>query len=186
MEDHAIIDLYWAREERALEETDRKYGPYCRTIAHQILHSREDTEECVNDTWLRAWNAIPPQRPCVLSAFLGKITRNLSLDRCRLTRADKRGGGTVAVALEELGDCVPSSNSVEQAVEYTELTRQLDTFLRTLPEKECCLFLRRYWYLDSTRDMSARFSMSESSVKTMLHRTRNKLRTYLTQQGVYL
>lgn len=186
MEDHAIIDLYWAREERALEETDRKYGAYCRTVARNILRSPEDTEECVNDTWLRAWNTMPPQRPGMLGAFLGKITRNLSLDRCRLLRADKRGGGSVAVALEELGDCVSAGDTVEEAVEYGELTRLLDAFLRQLPEKECCLFLRRYWYLDSLRDMSLRFSMTEGSVKAMLFRTRTKLRTYLAQQEIYL
>lgn len=186
MEDRAIIDLYWAREERALEESDRKYGSYCRSIAAHILRDPQDTEECVNDTWFRAWNAMPPQRPVSLSAFLGKITRNLSLDRCRLIKADKRGGGSVPAALEELGDCVPAQDTVEQAVEAVELTRLLDRFLRLLPEKECLLFLRRYWYLDSMRDLSGRFAMSEGSVKAMLHRTRKKLREYLEKEGIYL
>ena len=102
MEDSSIIDLYWARQERALEETDRKYGGYCWTIAHNILRSREDTEECVNDTWLKAWHAMPPQRPAILSSFLGTITRNLSLDRFKASRTGKRGGGRVVMALEEL------------------------------------------------------------------------------------
>ena len=186
MDDLAIIDLYFARQEQALEETDRKYGPYCRTIAGHILHNPQDTEECVNDTWLRAWNAMPPHRPNSLSAFLGKITRNLSLDRCRVSRADKRGGGAVEVALEELGDCVPSRQTVEDTLDASELTRMLDRFLRTLPEKECFLFLRRYWYMDSTREMSSRFAMSEPAVKAMLHRTRKKLRDYLEKEGICL
>ena len=186
MEDQAIIDLYFARSEQALEETDRKYGAYCRSIAEHILRNVQDTEECVNDTWLRAWNAMPPQRPGVLSAFLGKITRNLSLDRCRLTKAEKRGGGAMPLALDELSECIPSQSSVEQQAELSELTELLDRFLRTLPEKECCLFLRRYWYLDSMRDLGMRFSMSEGSVKSMLHRTRKKLREYLQTQEIYI
>ena len=102
MEDSAIIDLYWAREERALSETDAKYGGYCRSIAHNILKNREDSEECVSDTWLHAWNAMPPQRPSILSSFLGRITRNLSFDRCRRQNAEKRGGGSLPLALDEM------------------------------------------------------------------------------------
>ena len=111
MEDSAIIDLYWAREERALSETDTKYGGYCRSIAHNILKNREDSEECVSDTWLHAWNAMPPQRPSILSSFLGRITRNLSFDRCRRQNAEKRGGGSLPLALDELSECVPKRGS---------------------------------------------------------------------------
>ena len=111
MEDSAIIDLYWAREERALSETDAKYGGYCRSIAHNILKNREDSEECVSDTWLHAWNAMPPQRPSILSSFLGRITRNLSFDRCRRQNAEKRGGGSLPLALDELSECVPAGSS---------------------------------------------------------------------------
>jgi len=186
MDDNAIIALYWAREERALEETSFKYGSYCRNIAYNILSNREDTEECVNDTWLRAWNAMPPQRPGILSAFLGKITRNLSLDRFKLSRAGKRGGGNVPVALEELADCVPGLDSVEQTVAEAELSRTVDRFLRTLPERDCCLFLRRYWYLDSMSDIARRYQMAEGTVKSNLYRTRQKLRGYLEQEGVFL
>ena len=186
MEDQAIIDLYWAREERALTETDSKYGGMCRSIAYNILHSREDSEECVNDTWLRAWNSMPPQRPGVLSAFLSKITRNLSLDRCKAARAEKRGGGQLPLALEELGDCVSGGSSIEEHLALEELTRLLDRFLRSLPEKECCLFLRRYWYVDSTHDIARRYDMPEGSVKSTLYRTRQKLKTYLEQRGVQL
>ena len=121
MEDSAIIDLYWAREERALSETDAKYGGYCRSIAHNILKNREDSEECVSDTWLHAWNAMPPQRPSILSSFLGRITRNLSFDRCRRQNAEKRGGGSLPLALDELSECVPAPGRVEQALEAREL-----------------------------------------------------------------
>ena len=145
MEDSRIIDLYWAREERALRETERKYGSYCRTVAHNILRNREDSEECVNDTWLRAWNAMPPQRPSILSSFLGTITRNLALDRYKAGHRNKRGGGQLTVALEELGDCIAGRLDVEQMAAEAELTRAIDRFLRSLPENECCVFMRRYW-----------------------------------------
>ena len=156
MEDSAIIDLYWAREERALSETDAKYGGYCRSIAHNILKNREDSEECVSDTWLHAWNAMPPQRPSILSSFLGRITRNLSFDRCRRQNAEKRGGGSLPLALDELSECVPAPGRVEQALEARELAEAIDRFLRTLPERECSIFLRRYWYVDSVQDIAAR------------------------------
>ena len=186
MEDSAIIDLYWAREERALTETDTKYGSMCRSLAYQILQNRWDSEECVNDTWLRAWNAMPPQRPGILSAFLGKITRNLSLDRFKLSRAGKRGGGQLPVALDELGDCIPDGDSVEDRVALRELSRLLDRFLRDLPERECCIFLRRYWFVDSTREIALRYNMAEGSVKSTLYRTRQKLKVFLEKEGVTL
>ena len=184
MEDNQIVALFWARDEKALTETEQKYGNYCRTIAYNILQSREDSEECVNDTWLRAWNAMPPQKPNILQAFLGKITRNLSLDRYKLGRAAKRGGGQTDVALEELEQCIPAGADVEEAVALNELSRLLDDFLRTLPERECCIFLRRYWFVDSTADIAKRYKMPEGSVKSGLYRTRQKLRDYLEKAGV--
>ena len=165
MEDSAIIDLYWAREERALSETDAKYGGYCRSIAHNILKNREDSEECVSDTWLHAWNAMPPQRPSILSSFLGRITRNLSFDRCRRQNAEKRGGGLLPLALDELAEAI-------------------DRFLRTLPERECSIFLRRYWYVDSVQDIAARYALRENTAKSILFRTREKLRRYLAGEGI--
>ena len=186
MEDAGIIALYWAREERALVETERKYGRYCWTISYNILHNREDTEECLNDTYMKAWNAMPPQRPSILSAFLGKIARNLSLDRYKAGRTDKRGGGQMVVALEELEDCLPGSGSVEQSLADAELARSIDRFLRTLPEKECCVFLRRYWYVDSMLEIAHRYHMAEGTVKSMLFRTRRKLKAYLEEEGVYV
>lgn len=186
MEDQQIIALFWARQEQALEETDRKYGGYCWTVAHNILRSREDTEECVNDTWLRAWNAMPPQRPAILSSFLASITRNLSLDRYKARQTAKRGGGRVLLALEELEECLPGHNDVEQALADAELARTVDRFLRKLPEKDCCIFMRRYWYLDSMQEIARRCHLAEGTVKSSLHRTRNKLRMYLEEEGVYL
>ena len=186
MEDSTIIDLYWSRDEQALLESDRKYGKLCRTVAYNILHNTEDTEECVNDTWLRAWNAMPPGRPGVLSAFFSRITRNLSLDHYKAAHAEKRGGGQLPAALEELGDCIPAGAMVEEEIAYRELTRMLDSFLRELPEKECCIFLRRYWYVDSTRDIARRYGMPEGSVKSQLSRTRQKLRKILEREGVAL
>ena len=159
MEDSAIIDLYWAREERALSETDTKYGGYCRSIAHNILRNREDTEECVSDTWLHAWNAMPPQPPSILSSFLGKITRKLS-------------------------ECVPAPGRVEHALEERELTETIDRFLRTLPERECSMFLRRYWYVDSVQSIAARYATKENTAKSILFRTREKLRRYLAGEGI--
>ena len=184
MEDSAIIDLYWAREERALQETDRKYGAYCHSIAANILKNREDAEECVSDTYLHAWNAMPPQRPTVLSAFLGRITRNLSFDRCRHNTAEKRGGGTLPACLDELSECIPAAESVEQTLAEQELAAVIDAFLRTLPERECMLFLRRYWFADSISDISHRFSMKENTVKSILRRTRERLRQYLLKESI--
>ena len=169
MEDSAIIDLYWAREERALSETDTKYGGYCRSIAHNILRNREDTEECVSDTWLHAWNAMPPQRP---------------FDRCRRQNAEKRGGGALPLALDELSECVPAPSRVEHTLEERELAEAIDRFLRTLPERECSMFLRRYWYVDSVQSIAARYAIKENTAKSILFRTREKLRRYLAGEGI--
>ena len=184
MEDETILDLYFAREERAIAETGKKYSGYCRAIAFNILRSHEDTEECVSDTWLHAWNAMPPQRPSILSSFLGRITRNLSFDRCRRQNAEKRGGGSLPLALDELSECVPAPGRVEQALEARELAEAIDRFLRTLPERECSIFLRRYWYVDSVQDIAARYALRENTAKSILFRTREKLRRYLAGEGI--
>ena len=184
LEDSKIIDLYWARKEQALAETDAKYGSYCRTIARNILRNFEDTEECVSDTWLHAWNSMPPQRPGILSAFLGRITRNLSFDRCKYQQAAKRGGGALPLALDELGECIPSAQRVEYTLEQKELAAAIDRFLRTLPERECSMFLRRYWYVDSVQLIAARYAIKENTAKSILFRTREKLRRYLAGEGI--
>ena len=184
MEDSAIIDLYWARDQAAVTETDRKYGPLCRSLSLRITGSREDAEECVNDTWLRAWNAMPPQRPGILSAFFGKLTRNLSLDRWRYNRAAKRGGPQVETALEELGECLPAPGRPEDRLEERETAALISRFLREQPQLDRVLFLRRYWYLDSVAALAERFSMNENTVKSRLHRTRLRLKEVLLREGV--
>ena len=183
MDDLQIIELYWQRSERAIAETVSKYGSYCRAIACSILRSREDAEESVNDTWLSAWNAMPPHRPNILSAFLGKITRRLSIDRWRALSAEKRGGGQLPLALAELDECLPAGNDVSAAVEMTELTASIDRFLDALPVTERRVFLCRYWYLHTVPAIASRFGFSESKVKSMLHRTRGRLRVHLGKEG---
>ena len=184
MDDLQIIELYWRREEEAIIQSEEKYGTYCRAIAQRIVPRKEDTEECLSDTWLGAWNAMPPQRPAVLRTFLGRICRNLSINRAIWNTAQKRGGGEVDIALEELKEF--GSESAEDAVETAELSRLIDAFLRTLPEKECNIFLRRYWYLDSIASIAQRYRMQSGAVKTRLNRTREKLKCYLREEGYAL
>ena len=183
MEDEAIVQLYWDRDEAAISETSRKYGAYCTSIARNILDNAADTEECVSDTWLRAWNAMPPHRPAVLSAFLGKITRNLAFDRYKSLRRDKRGGPQMDATLDELGECVSGRDDTERQWEETALTEEINRFLRELPEEKRTLFILRYWYVDSVSDIAARMEMSENNVSVTLGRLRSKLKTYLTERG---
>ena len=185
MDDTRIIDLYWARSEEAIRETDLKYGPYCRTIAWNILQDREDSEECVNDTWLQAWNAMPPKKPSLLKAFLGKITRNLALDRCKYNRAEKRGGGQVALALEELAECV-GSGSEEERMENRLLTELLNRFLDSLSQKNRQIFMLRYWYFCTVQQIADSLGLSESGVKMSLLRSRRQLKALLEKEGVCL
>ena len=183
MHDQQIVDLYWAREEQAIHESEHKYGVYCRSIAWNILNNRQDTEECVNDTWLRAWNAMPPQRPDLLAVFLGTITRNLSLDRWRKNQAKKRGSGQLETVFSELEDCVSDGVSLEERLSRDTLSKLLDRFLGTLSQRDRCIFVRRYWYTDSIRDIAQKYHMTQSAVKVNLHRSRAKLRTLLEQEG---
>ena len=172
MEDTAILDLYWARDERAITETQKSYGKYCYSIAYHILHDREDTEECLNDTWMRAWNAIPPKKPNRLELFLGTITRNLSFDRWKGRHAQKRGNGTMDMALDELAECIPAAHDTESIVEAAELERSINAFLHTLSEQECNVFLRRYWFVEEYAQIAERYGMNLNTVKTSLFRTR--------------
>lgn len=183
MDDLIIIRLFWERSEDAIKETDRKYGSYCNAIAYNILENKEDAEECVTDTYLDAWNAIPPTRPSILSAFLGRITRRISIDRWRTRTRIKRGGGSVDVALEELGECVADTNTTETEFDRRELVRKLDFFIGGLGTTERMVFLRRYWYLDSIEEIAIRFGFTTSKIASMLHRTRGKLRVYLEKEG---
>ena len=183
MEDREIVQLYWDRDERASEESERKYGGLCRSVALRVLESMEDSEECVSDTWLRSWNVIPPQRPNLLGAFLARITRNLALDRWRASHAAKRLGGETALALEELGDCV-SGESLENEVDRRELARVLNAFLRSLPEGDRNLFLRRYWSVETLESLAKQEGMSVSALHRKLRRLRSALADYLKKEGI--
>ena len=182
MEDQGIIALFFARSEQAIEETDKKYGGYCYSIAYNILGSREDSEESVSDTYMTAWKTIPPRRPSYLNAFLAKITRHISIDRWRKRNAKKRGGEEIILALEELGDCVDGS-TVETEMARKELTALLNRFLSSLSETERNIFLSRYWYLDSVPSISEASGFTQSKVTSMLHRLRGRLRKTLSEEG---
>ena len=184
MEDREIVELFWQRDEAAVAETQRKYGRYCFSIALNVLGREEDAREVVNDACLGAWNAIPPHRPELLSAFLGKITRRLALKKLRERTAAKRIGGEAAASLEELDECIPSSLRTEESVEAAELTRAIDRFLETLPAEERRVFLRRYWFFDSIEAICSRCGFSQSKVKSMLSRTRKKLLLWLRKEDL--
>lgn len=183
MTDREILDLFWGRDEQAIVRTETKYGSYCRSIAWNILQNRQDVEECVNDTWFRAWNTIPPKRPDLLGVFLGTITRNLSLDRWRRSQSKKRGGGQLPAVCKELEQCVSGECSLEERATLQDLGVLLTRFLGSLPQKDRCVFVRRYWYADHILDIAHRYHMTESAVKVNLHRTRAKLRILLEQEG---
>lgn len=184
MDDKAILDLYWARSEAAVQETSSKYGAYCYSIAYGILSNRQDSEECVNDTYLAAWNTMPPKRPAVLSAYLGKITRYISLDRWKHRSRLKRGGDTVGLCLDELENCVSGEGSVEDALVRKEQLSCINRFLDSLPETERRVFLQRYWFFRTTQEIAGSFGFSESKTASMLHRTRQKLRRQLAKEGL--
>ena len=183
MDDSQIVQLYWDRSESAIAETEAKYGKYCYRIAYNILTNKEDAEESVNDTYLKAWNEIPPKRPAILSTFLGKLTRNLSIDKWRSRNAYKRGGGEIMLALEELEDCVTGTESVEASHLQHELIKAYGRFLDNLPATDRRVFLLRYWNMESVDSIAEKFGFSKSKVKSMLHRTRNKLRLLLIEEG---
>lgn len=190
MEDREIVSLFESRDERAIAEAKKKYSRYIRSIAEHIVHSMEDAEECENDTYLGAWNSIPPNRPEDLRTYLGKLSRRIAIDRFRKKTADKRGGTETALSIEELAECNPgalkSTDPVEEAIDAAELSRVLDRFLRTLPDVERRLFIRRYWYFESIKEIADRFGYGESRVKTSLFRTREKLKAVLMEEGIHL
>ena len=179
MEDSEIIELYFNRDEAAVTQTSAKYGRYCGAIAFRVLHSREDSEECVNDTWWKAWNSIPPERPRILSAFLGTITRNLALHRYEKQHAGKRGGGETAAALEELAEVLASGDVTEaEAIlqtEGSELTELLNGFLGGLSPDARVIFLQRYWYMEPVKEIAAGLGVSEGSSSSFAENFRRKL-----------
>ena len=184
MEDNQIIKLYFERSELAIKETDTKYGGYCYSIAYNILTNQEDAEESVSDTYLSAWNSMPPRRPPALASFLGKITRNISIDRWRKYRAFKRGGGQVEIALDELSECVSGMESAEDRAIRKEVLASINRFLGTLKDTERSVFLCRYWYLDSTEEIAEKSGFTASKVKSMLFRIRKRLYAQLTEEGL--
>ena len=183
MEDTAIITLYWARDTSAISASEEKYGPLCRTLSFHILQNREDAEECVNDTWHRAWDTMPPQKPCSLRAYLCRIVRNLSIDRWRARRCQKRGEGLEALVLE-LEDCIPGGPSAEEAWEQREIAGAVDRWLDALPREDRVLFLRRYWYGDPVKDLAGLLGCSPNRLAQRLRRLRLNLRSALEQEGV--
>lgn len=186
MDDTRIVQLYWDRNEQAIPATADKYGNYCTSIAKNILGNKEDAEECVNDTYLNAWNSMPPHRPSVLSTFLGKITRNLSIKRYKHNTADKRGGGELPLVLDELLDCVSGKDDVEQEFNRQELVKAIDDFLDILPKDKRSIFICRYWYTDSISDIAHQHGMKDGAVSMTLNRLRSKLHNYLLERGFEL
>ena len=182
MEDLEIVGLYWARDQLAIAESQRKYGSLCGGIAMNILRNREDAEECVNDTWGRAWDNIPPQRPGSLGAYLGRIVRNLALNRWRKNHAEKRGGGSGELLLSELRECLPEEGEGVLCAEE-QLSAVIGQWLTCLPQEDRIVFLRRYWYCDSVAEIASRTGFSQSKVKSLLHRTRKGLREHLRKEG---
>ena len=183
MEDQQIIDLYFKRSEDAIIQTDAKYGGLCYSIAYNILSCREDSEESVSDTYMKAWNQIPPTRPRCFPAFLGKIVRCISINRWEAAQAQKRGGGQIPLALEELRDCVDGRSNVEASCESKEMIGVYRHFLESLPQQQKLIFLRRYYFLDPIAGIAADFGFSQSKVNSMLHRLREKLRMQMQKEG---
>lgn len=184
MDDNEIIDLYWSRDQAAIEETDKKYGSNCHRIANDILSSLEDSEECVDDTYMAAWNSIPPQRPLHLSAYLYRIVRNFCFIRLRELHAQKRGGGKLDLILDELEECVEAPSSVEKEYEAKELTEEIEKFLHSLSKDDRRIFVHRYWLTLPSKDIASRLGFKESKVNTSLHRSRIKLREHLLKEGM--
>ena len=186
MDDKDIIQLYFDRDQKALSATAKKYGKYCTSIAKNILGNDEDAEECVNDTYLNTWNSIPPTRPTILSAFLGKITRNIAFNKYRHNHVKKRGSGEMALVLDELTDCVSGLENIEQEIDRRELVETINSFLDTLSPQKRNVFICRYWYSDSVASIAKRYGMNENNVSVILNRLRPKLKKYLEERGFEL
>ena len=183
MEDAKIIALFWERSEQSIRELDRKYGKICRSLSYQIVNDRLDAEECVNDAYLGAWNAIPPARPCPLLAYLCKIVRNISLNLYHRKDAAKRSSA-YTVAMEEIEACLASPDTVETEIEARELAHILEDFLETLSLENRVIFMRRYWFADSCRDIAGRVGLSEKNITVRLARIRRKLKEFLREREV--
>lgn len=183
MDDSLIVGLYWKRDENAIAESDRKYGRYCASIAMNIVNDQDHAEECVNDTWLNAWNSIPPAKPSLLKTFLGRITRNLSFDFVRRESRLKRGGGNIDAVLDEISEMVSGTDDTERRLEEKELVKAIDDFLMGLPYDKRNMFILRYWYCLGISDLSERFMKNGNSITVSLSRMRVKLKSYLNERG---
>lgn len=183
MKDEQIVSLYWDRDERAIRETETKYDRYLNKIAYNILNDAEDSRESVNDTYLAAWNSMPPHRPSALSTYLAKLTRRISIDRFRYRTRDKRMASEYAVSLSELGDCVSGGNTTEEAVNAKLLADAIGIFLRLQSKEARTAFIGRYYFLDPIREVADYCGISESKAKTLLYRTRQALKEYLIKEG---
>lgn len=184
MNDTEIVELYWKRDEAAIAATAEVYGNYCYSVAYRLLQCSEDAQECVNDTYWKAWLSIPPQRPNRLATYLGKITRNLSLDRLKRLSAQKRGNGQLDLVLTELENTIPASTGTEQIVNEIVLAGAINQFLREQPRTERNIFVGRYWHLYSIADLAQAYGMRKSKVASLLFRMRKKLKHYLEKEGI--
>jgi RNA polymerase sigma-70 factor (ECF subfamily) len=183
MEDSQIVALYWKKSSDAISESTSKYGAYCYTIANNILRDHEDSEECVNDTWLHAWKSIPPQKPIALRMFLAKITRNLAFDRFYARTAQKRGGGEITLVLDELAECLSGGASPEATCQAQELEQCIRRFVRALPERDGNVFVRRCFFTEPVASIAERYGLTENNVMVILTRTRKKLKQELKKEG---
>ena len=183
MEDKEIVDLYFKRDEQAIRETEQKYGQYCFTVAYRILYENRDSEECVSDTWLQAWNTIPPQRPSLLKYYLAKITRYFAVNRLRTRTRQKRGGSETEIALEELEAVLSDGNDPQKEYDRQELVRVLNRFLKMQKAQDRDLFIRRYFYAEPVKEIAERYGMRENAVSLRLLRTREKLKETLRKEG---
>jgi len=186
IEDEKIIEMFFERSEQGIRELDIKYGKVCHKLSYNIVNSRQDAEECVNDTYLRAWNSIPPKRPSKLQTFLGKITRNLSLNKWEKLSAEKRGAGQTSLILDELSECIPAEQDAVNTVENMVIRDVLDRFLDELPAETRKIFVRRYFYMSPVKEIADEYGLSESKVTVTLFRTRGKLKSVLEKEGITL
>ena len=184
MDDVEIIELYWKRNQDAITETDRSYGQKLHGLAERIVQSHEDAEESVSDTYLKAWETIPPQKPNYFFAYLAKICRHFALGKLDWKNAAKRNAEIIALT-QEMELCIPDE-SRDRQMESKEISRAMNVFLKTLPPESRLIFLRRYWYCDTIAEIARRYRFSESKVKTRLHRIRAQLCTYLETEGIYV
>ena len=186
MEDSKIIDLFWQRDENAIKETGIKYGTYLHVIAYHVLSDSEDSRECVNDTYLKAWDTMPPKRPDHLSSYLGKITRHLAIDRYRYKNREIRKYSEYTLSLSELEDMISDRDSTYEKIEYKLLGEAISSYLKGISPKMRHVFIGRYYYMDSIKTICGYYGMSESKVKSILHRTRKGLKKYLEKEGFFI